>query len=196
MFDRSEAETRTQPSENMWCFFPLAVRHVPGGHLPDDGRNRTGVVCQRMAEWHRQRWATHQHTPSWQINAKEINHRLIFNPLLLGGHAHWKTDPELVTDFFFHNHGTNTILLVSPVGNLVLFGGALTCSCSAGANRPSVDIPEGRLPPTKQVGVQGPSEGEEECGGKWDRPAGEHSAQDRERGMCLQTSPTPVTVQW
>lgn len=51
------------------------------------------------------------------------------------------------------------------------------------ANRPSLDVPERRLPPTKPVSVQGPGEGEEECGSEWDRPAGERTTQDRERGM-------------
>lgn len=50
------------------------------------------------------------------------------------------------------------------------------------ANRPSLDVPEGRLPPAKSVSVQGPGEGKEECGGEWDRPSGERTAQDRERG--------------
>lgn len=49
-------------------------------------------------------------------------------------------------------------------------------------NRPSPDVPEGRLPPAKPVSLQGPGEGEEECGGERDWPAGERPAQDRERG--------------
>lgn len=51
------------------------------------------------------------------------------------------------------------------------------------ANRPSLDVPEGRLPPAKPVSVQGPSEGEEERGREWHRSAGECPTQDRERGM-------------
>ncbi len=48
------------------------------------------------------------------------------------------------------------------------------------ANRPRLDVPEGRLPPTKPVSLQSPSEGKEECGSERDRPAGECSTQDRE----------------
>lgn len=33
-------------------------------------------------------------------------------------------------------------------------------------NRPRPDVPEGRLPPTKPVSIQSPSEGKEECGGE------------------------------
>lgn len=33
----------------------FAVGHVPGGHLPHDGRHGTCSVCQRMVEWHQQR---------------------------------------------------------------------------------------------------------------------------------------------
>lgn len=51
------------------------------------------------------------------------------------------------------------------------------------ANRPSLDVSEGRLPSAKPVSVQSPSEGKEECGSEWDRPAGERTTQDRERGM-------------
>ena len=51
-------------------------------------------------------------------------------------------------------------------------------------NRPSLDVPEGGLPATEPVSVQGPSEGKEECGSEWDRPAGECTPQDRERGVC------------
>lgn len=51
------------------------------------------------------------------------------------------------------------------------------------SNRPSFDVPEGRLPPAKPGGVQGPGEGKEECGSEWDRPAGERTTQDRERGV-------------
>lgn len=51
------------------------------------------------------------------------------------------------------------------------------------SNRPSFDVPEGWLPPAKPGGVQGPGEGKEECGSEWDRPAGERTTQDRERGV-------------
>lgn len=50
------------------------------------------------------------------------------------------------------------------------------------ANRPSPDVPEGRLPPAKPVSVQSPGEGEEERGREWHRPSGECTTQDRERG--------------
>lgn len=36
----------------------------------------------------------------------------------------------------------------------------------ASSHRPSVDVTERRLPSAKPVSVQGPSEGEEECGGE------------------------------
>lgn len=54
--------------------------------------------------------------------------------------------------------------------------------CSLCTNRPSLDVSEGWLPQAKPVSVQGPSEGKEECGCKWDRLAGERTTQDRERG--------------
>lgn len=50
------------------------------------------------------------------------------------------------------------------------------------ANRPRLDVPEGRLPSAKPVSIQSPSEGKEERGGERDRPAGERTPQDRERG--------------
>lgn len=51
-----------------------------------------------------------------------------------------------------------------------------------GSNRPSLDVAERRLQPAKPVSVQGPSEGKEERGSQWHRPAGERTTQDRERG--------------
>lgn len=50
------------------------------------------------------------------------------------------------------------------------------------ANRPRLDVPEGRLPSAKPVSIQSPSEGKEERGSERDRPAGERTPQDRERG--------------
>lgn len=72
------------------------------------------------------------------------------------------------------------LLLVLRIGFFVVclfVSNPYECFC---ANRPSLDVPKGRLPSAKPVSVQGPSEGKEVSGSEWDRPAGERTTQDRE----------------